>query len=650
MRRSTILLALGALLLSGTAFAEDPSLTDLFLEEEVDEAYEFPKIKTDANLRTGFHFTDVDGSNQVAPYEYLEDSVLFGGDLRYTSFPHRLHFDFDYRNEKDYFGDAWYSYKDTFYMRAINSTFFHNLPNIDLDPLQAGAGVDVRDTGETYGLKTGISRLYLRGKTPDFPLHVYVDNLLVTKSGDRQQRGLLGAAWFSNLEKSSQRRDVDFETRVVRPGINSHVGPVEIDYSHAEKRFDVAGDDVLYDAYDASGMRAAGVYPHNLIPEVKSSVDTLKVHTSHTGKIVAAATLQRTNHKNEDSGAKSEYIIGAGGVTLMPMPRLTFFLKYRHKKIDNDNPSTVTLTDRMDPTNSYTYSVRPSISSTTNRASVSARYRPLSGLTLKSGYHYMEIDRKDAAEWGVPKSSQRHTAQISARARIANSLQAKAEYIRREFDDPAYNTDPDSSNEARISLTWLPTPRLSTLLSYDMTRESRDDLHFADTEEPDDRDVRKEFVMGSMTYQILQNLSVTSSYAYINYRVEQDIEYHDSGGVSHTDEDVTSKNKAHSYALDIHYVPHERIALSTGINHTIGRSSFSPNAAALLEPEPVSIYSKMRTEETEYNASCDLKLGNNYSSSISYRYAKLDDDIENLYDDIEDGDYHSILITLSKSW
>jgi predicted porin len=250
----------------------------------------------------------------------------------------------------------------------------------------------------------------------------------------------------------------------------------------------------------------------------------------------------------------------------------------------------------------------------------------------------------------VPKSSQRHTAQISARARIANSLQAKAEYIHREFDDPAYNTDPDSSDEARISLTWLPTPKLSTLLSYDMTTESRDDLHFADTEEPDDRDVRKNFVMGSMTYQVLENLSLTSSYAYIYYRVEQDIEYHDAGGASHTDEDVTSKNKAQSYALDIHYLPHERIALSTGINHTRGRSSFSPNADALLAPEPVSIYSKMRTKETEYNASCDLKLRNNYSSSISYRYAKLDDDIENIYDDIEDGDYHSILVTLSKSW
>ncbi len=128
LRRTTILFALAALLPAHPAFAVDSSSSNLLLEEEGGvETYELPKLKTEAELHVGYRVTDIDGSHESAEYEYLKNSLLFGGNLRFANSPHRLHLDFDFRNEKDYFGDAWYAYKDLLLIRSINSTFFHNL-------------------------------------------------------------------------------------------------------------------------------------------------------------------------------------------------------------------------------------------------------------------------------------------------------------------------------------------------------------------------------------------------------------------------------------------------------------------------------------------------------------------------------------------
>ncbi len=64
---------------------------------------------------------------------------------------------------------------------------------------------------------------------------------------------------------------------------------------------------------------------HNLIPELKSSTNTLKLHTSYTGGLVASATLSQTDKENRDSGAKADYLFAAGDVTWMPMTAADLF-------------------------------------------------------------------------------------------------------------------------------------------------------------------------------------------------------------------------------------------------------------------------------------------------------------------------------------
>lgn len=649
-------------------FCGSISAQDIDVEETVPEAYAFPAIAPELSLSGGYRWTDVKGSRRVEEFEFLHDSVVLGGELRVFSFPHRLHLDLDFKNRKDYFGDLSYAYKDIVLFRGINRTLFHNLDNvmlIDLDHATASPGIAVKDGDEKYGVRFGMNSVFLRLKTPDFPFHVYLDGTLLDRDGTQQQRNMSGSGFFNEIVRASQKRDMDWRTRTVVIGANTHLGPVEVDVSHGEKRFDVKGDRVLFDSFGTAAdtsvtppviVRPGGVFPHNLIPELRGSSDTLKIHTSYTGSLVASATFSRVDRENEVSGAKADYFIGAGDVTWMPMPKLTFFLRYRHKEADIDNPGVVTITDISNPSNTATYMVRPSLSFITDVFSGTVRYRPVAGLTLRAEYSYEDIRRKNADEWKLPGSTQRNIASLSADLRILKGLNFKARYTRREISDPAYNTEPDRSDEGRMSISWIPVPGMNATVSYSVAREKRDTLHFIDfngnpIEGPRNRDVKRDRLLGSVTCLISKDLSLTTSYSYIHTRVEQDISFLSETFTSYpTDPSVPYRDTAHNYAVDLSYLPKNHVTLSAGVSHTVSRGTFSPAHQDLLEPVSIDAFSDLKIRETVYSASGEYRFKNGFALGLRYRYSNLKDVLENPHDDVNDGTAHMVLLTVSKRW
>jgi predicted porin len=615
----------------------------------------------EASISGGYRFVDLSGSERAAEFEYLHDSISLGGELRLVPFPHRFHLDIDVKNRKDYFGDVSYAYKDIVLFRTIIRTVFHNLDNIrliDLDTGTSSPGVTtpLRDEYKKYGVKTDINYIFLRFKTPDFPFHVYLDGSLRERDGTQQQRSLLGGAWWNSLIRDSQSRDINWKTTNIIIGTNSHLGPIEADISHGEKRFTVGGDKVLYDNYDQAGFsppfeRVAGEWPHSLIPELKSSTNTLKLHTSYTGRLVASATFTKIDKENKDSNAKADYFIGAGAVTWKPIHKLAFFLKYRHKDVDIDNPDTATITDRAN-SNTYIYQVKPSISSITDTISLTGRYRPASGLTLRAEYIYDDIRRINAEAWNVPQSTQKNTALLSANLRVIKGLKLETKYIHKNISNPAYNIEPDYSDEGRMSLSWIPLPRLNTLLSYNIIKEKRSNLHYADTDAAKNREVKRDRLMGSITFLVLKDLSVTTMYAYIQNKTVQDIEYHLDAAPypPMIDSKVPYKDTTHNYVVDINYIPKDNISLNAGVSHTTSRGSFSPNDPNLLQPVSIDSFSELKIRETVYSASGEYKFKGGFATGIQYRYNDFQDVLDNPYDDVEDGEAHIILLTISKKW
>ena len=652
------LLCISIMFFGGRAFAEEVA-SDATAQSGDDEAlpqeetYSFPSIKPEIWVSGGYRFVSTEGSRRAEEYEYLHDSVALGGKLRMFSFPNRLHLDLGVRNEKDYFGDITYMYKDIVRFRTIESSLFHNLENvrlIDLDPSTPSPGVDVRDANEKYGIRFGMTNVSLRFKTPDYPLHVYVEGSLIERSGTQQQRSLLGAGTTANVVRTSQSRDVDQDTKNLTIGANTHLGPVEIDISHGEKRFKEEADKVLYDFYSASPVRAAGEYPHNLVPDLRGSSNTLKIHTSYTGSLVASATFSKIDRENSDSGANADYFIGAGEISWIESPRLAFFLKYRHRESDIDNPDTVTITDRTNPLNSYTYAVEPSISSVTDSVSAIIRYRLTTGVTVKGEYSYENIRRSVSLEWDLPEHTEKNVASLSADLRVIKGVYVRAGYTHKFYYDPAYNTEPDRSDEGKVSVSVSPHPRVTALVSFAIANERRDDLHFTDTLAARDREVNRDRLLGSLTYLLMNDLSVTASYAYAHNKTRQDIVYDDITGVPRTDPLVPNTDLMHNYALDINYLPKNNITLGGGVSYTIGRGAFYPTDVNLLLPVSIASFAELKTRELLCSFSGEYRFKGGFGLGVEYRYSDFDDVLDNPNDDVVDGKAHIVLLTLSKRW
>ena len=185
MNKITILLLLIVGLWITEAYAQEadqaPSPDADQAEFVQSEAYVFPDIKPEFSLTGGYRYVHVNGSSRAEEFEYLHNSLVLGGELRTVSLNHRLHLDLEERNEKDYYGDMSYAYKDLVLFRAVNSTLFHNLDNITLFTFGPSQLALNKDPNEKYGIKVGISNLLLRLKAPDFPAHLYFEGNFVVK-------------------------------------------------------------------------------------------------------------------------------------------------------------------------------------------------------------------------------------------------------------------------------------------------------------------------------------------------------------------------------------------------------------------------------------------------------------------------------------
>ena len=652
MKKITILALLILKLCIAQAYAQETEQAPLpemqYEESAQSEYYIFPDIKPEISLNTGYRHVHLNGSSRAEEYEYLHNSLVLDGELRSISLNHRLHLDLEVKNEKDYYGDTSYAYKDLILFRGVNSTLFHNLDNITLFPFGAFS-VSNNDPDGKYGVKVGISNLLLRFKTPDFPAHLYFEGNFVDKDGMAQQRFLGGSGSFTTRTRVSDKRDIDLQTSVYTFGANSHLGPVELDLSHSEKKLEVAGDAVMIYSYSDPVPTVAGNYYHNRLSELESSTNTLKLHTSLTGRLVASATLSKTEKENRDSRAKAEYLFAAGEVTWMPLTELTFFAKYRHQERDLDNPDTVTV-QNLSNASTYLYNVRNSISSISDSVTGIVRYRPLKGVMLKADYTYEDIRRNDVEEWHViPDSTQRQRISLSGDIKIMAGLKLKAKYTHKDINNPATNMEPDRADEGLLTLSWTPLPRLTTYISYGTIEEKRESLEFLGGTTiitAENRKVKKDQLIGTLSYQLFKNLSVSGSYAYMHDNVRQDIRLHVTD-TNYWDNLVPYKTTSRNYSLDVNYNPKSFIRLNGGISHTISQGTYYTSAPAL---DSIASYSELKIKETTYRASGEYQFKGGMSAGVQYRYSTFNDVLNNPYNEVNDGRATIILLTISKKW
>ncbi|MEW6068564.1 MAG: MtrB/PioB family outer membrane beta-barrel protein [Nitrospirota bacterium] len=621
--------------------------------EEILHVYEFPEIKPTYFLTTGYRLIDVNDSKRAIEFEYPHDSAVFMGEFRALPFPHRIHIEVEYLNKSDYFGDMSYAYKDIVLFRGMSRAVFHNLDNIELVDIGSDATytIDRTDVSEDYGIASKKKTFFLRLKTPDFPFHVYADGQILNVDGNRQERFLGGSGYYNDIERNTKERDIDWQTSNIITGANTHMGPIEVDISHSEKRFDSGGDDVLYESYSSGSSRAAGTYPYSRIPDSEGSGNALKLHSSYTGQLVVSGTLSNYSRENNYSGAKADYILGSTDLTWMPMTKLTFFLKYRHRENDIDNPDSVTITDLLNSSNTYTYSVKDSISSNKDTLTGNARYRLAKGVTLNAEVSHENIDRENADEWELPETTVKDIAALSLNARIFKNLKIRSKYIYEEIDAPAYNFESDSKNRGIVYLSWTPLPFLFTCVSYDASIGWRDNVLYTIDEEQitgGDREKIDNKIFGLIGISISEKLSFDTSYAHINSKTSQTLTY--ASNTEYVSDDASYKERANTIGANVNYKPRKNIGLSAGISYTEGRAYYLTSVSEAEDPVSIASFSEVKIRETDYKLSGKYYFKDGWELGAQYSYSDFNNVIENSDDPFEDGDAHVIYLTITKRW
>lgn len=651
-----ILIVSLSLLIVGRSYAgqeedDQKMLDELGIVEDAQVKYTFPVIKPEVELILGYRFNSVSGSEKSFEYEYLKDSPVLDFDIDIYKHPHRLHLDLDFINEKEYQSDLAYAYGELVLFRWYDTTLFHNTDNIeliDLDSSSSNYTIYRGDDNADYGVKTEIQGLMLRAKMPHFPAHAYFKLFHVMKDGSAQQRSLLGSDYYFNNQRTTMEREIDWRTGTYELGANSHLGHAEVEYSHIEKRFEAEMDKTMFDTYTANPFRSAGTYPHNQIPELKGSSNVFKVHSNYNEKLVASATFSIKERENETSGATADTFQGSGTLQWTPLTRLSLFMKYSHIDVDADNTDTASITDINGFKTTYTGSVKSPISKSTDSISLTGRYNLKPGVILKAKYLHENTDRDNASEWGLEDSTRKDTYSLSAGLRVIKGVDIKTEYIHKTIGQPSYNTEPDSSDKGIATITWIPVSGINFLLNYSIAKDNRESLYFSGNDEADNRDTTAENIMGSGTLQLLDNLSLTTSYAFLRYKIRQDIVY---GTVeSEVDRNVPYDSTSHVYSASLNYIPINKLNIYALIAYSKSDSEFSPDITNLIEPVSVASFSRQRLTETTYRLTSDYEFMNSFSCGFVLQYNDVNDVIDNIYDSNNDGHAYIMILTLKKTW
>jgi opacity protein-like surface antigen len=599
----------------------------------------------EGDVRLGYRWNMNSGNPMAGEYEYQHSSAAGSAVIEYDPLPHRFLFETYVQNEKDYFGELDYSYKDVFMLNMTSRSLFHNLDHYSLgqdDPSTLTPYFTDMNSGDLYGTSNAMNRIQVRVKTPDFPFHIYLEAKNQEKHGTIQQRFL--SSFSGGFNKLSRSREIDYETEEAKATVNSHLGPVEVEYSHAAKKFSDTHGKVMTDTVPGGSLS----YTHNLVPDLESAVDTVKIHTSHTGRISASATYSSGDRKNTDSNAKATFVNAAGDFGWIPTKDVTVAVKYRRHSVDQENPDTVSVLTSLNTTT--TASVRNAINYQKDIMSGMIRYRATDRLTVRAEIAFESLNRDvwtgdPAGNWQLDDKVTRNTARLGATYRLTNKLMLRGDISHQTAAVPANSDDityPETSDVARGTLTWMPKSWFNWLLSAGTIREERSDLGGVFTDKWTKEQNR---VLSAITFILGKKTSITPSYAFFQNKQNGPIAYADSTGAITAESGVPYADTSHVASLAVSYALADAMLLTVEGGRSWSRGSWQ-NSGVVAGSTGIAELANLKLVETVAVANLDVRYTKNLGTEFRYQVRKLDD----ILDSAQDGTNQVVLATLSYRW
>jgi hypothetical protein len=593
----------------------------------------------EGDVRLGYRWNLTKGNPMAGEYEYQHSSAAGSAVIEYDPLPNRFLFESYVLNSKDYFTEFDYSYKDILTLNLTARSLFHNTDHYSIgQSIPGGMTVTDLNPADQYGTSDAMNRAQVRFKAPDFPFHIYLETKNQEKHGTVQQRFMNS---FTAADKLSRSRTIDYETDEWKGTINSHLAWVEVEYSHAEKTFKDTRDKYMTDTGGTT------TYAHNLVPQLESSVDTLKVHTSHSGKVSAAFTGSMGDKKNNDSNAKTDFTNLAADASWIPTKDVTVAVKYRHYDVTADNPATVSALITM----TTETNVRTPLGYQKDILSGMVRWRASKNLVLRAEVGFDNLKRDLSQDpsspnyWALDDEVKKMIYHLGATYRPTNRIMLRADVSSVNTSVPANsvdNTYPETSNQGRLTATWAPKPWVSMLLSGSTVREERSGLNapFADkwTNERDR-------VLGSFTFLVGKATSVTPSYSFFQNQHTGPIAYSDTSGAITAETGVPYADTAHVAALTVSHAMSDALVLTADISRSWSRGGWQ-NANVVPGSDGIAGITNLKMEETRASVDLEVRVAKNLGYTINYQIRRLDDK----YDDAQDGTNQIAMATLSWKW
>lgn len=636
------------------------------------------------------------GSQKATEFYSTKSSASGGLLVKAAPLPNRIHLEFDYYNDNDWFGDFRQSYKDYFQVRFLPRRFVHNLDNLAVfdfnpatrnynssvayspDPLDPSKGTTPYNTNgndverpdalvDNYSLKIDIDQYRLRLKTPDFPLHFYHEGEIVSRTGLQQMRFVGGTGTTSGSSTAvegpggpgslplvtpiatsrgrvrvTEARVIDQESKEFTFGANAHLGLFEIDLSNKTRKFEnnVAAPTYNYEIASAGAVTGATINTsHNVIPELKATTNSLKIHTSHTGRIVASATYTEISKTNEYSGAKAENSMGYGELTWLPVGYLSMTTKVRHQKNDATAPESVGAYSRYGVWTKYL--VNPGVASKTDTGSLAVRYSlvPKTNLNLIYTKKIKKIEEESAIAWSRPVKQTYDVFEAGFTNWVIPKVRITGKFsntqVGTDFGEAPINNDPSRTNQGTLGFTWTITPSLFAFINASATKETTQDNRMGEISNASQADALREQYLASCSYRINDKVAITPTYTYMAYKQQRDMVFKTTAPTV-VDSGYRNQQKAQNFALNLMVVPTKRLNINTTVDYTITKGTYDPTSPLMVaanvtspfvsyDAEQLAMFSETHTEEINVRLDSEYDLGRGWGLGLDLRYVDWKD-------------------------
>jgi hypothetical protein len=678
-------------------------------------------------VEAGYQAVSIDANpDRAAEYSFLDSSPTLGLDLRGGSGVRHYIFDGVFLNENDYRAEAHLDHNGFVNLNLRTERFFHNLEHIPYAPGLPEARGDTggqaatssgavrvqyadQDPGKNYGIRLDTSEAHLRGKFKTFPAHLNLRYWRFEKKGSRQLRfvdegfdhpdipnTLANGQTCNACHMQSKTRNIDRVTDEISAAVDAHLGPVDIAVEQLYREFRNR-ESIPIDTFQGHPLRPAGLYQHDADPDARLTETTLKMHTSLSGGVSAAASLTVGERENRsalatgqpfgvDRGkAETDYYKAAGDLTYTPSPQWTLNFRYRLLDLDSDNPESIAAYGND-------FNVRENVDLRRSSHEAIIAWRPVRSWTFKGEYQIEKLRRGNTggpephhgfqapiAEggisddvWELPQDEvlQRLKLGILARPLGIRSLKLHLWYQYRTSDDPAYAAAFENRHEIFFTTTYSPSAHWGLNLTAKALEEENDRQRkflFDHADNPVSVELDRQREQQDMAFGAWANpvsrLLLGANYGYMRTRIRQDLLFGTDLGDGGAVPPVASHSILDSlveYSQRVHTVSaNTSLRLTRAVNlrfegyHIRSFAEFSPDFFISAPPldlpassAELKELSRLDIRQNGLSAGLDWTPAPDWNCSFRYTYNDYEDRESSTFD----GTAQTYMVSAARAW